>query len=244
MIPKKSLGQNFLIDKNICRKIVNLVNFNESIIIEIGPGTGQMTDEIIIKKAKKIILIEKDKNLCNLLKIKYKKNKNISIINKDVFEFNFNKYSNIKIISNLPYNISTKIIFKLLKDYNNIDEMIFMIQKEVAEKIKKIENFKNNKLSFFINILTDFKIIFNISNKVFYPKPKIKSSVVKITPNKNNIIEKNLFQNFINQIFKFKRKKISNVLNLKKIEKKHTNLLKKRAEDLSDQELLKLFIIY
>ena len=134
IIPKKSLGQNFLIDKNIIKKITDQTNIKNQNIVEIGPGLGNLTDFIITKKPKSLILIEKDLTLFNYLKKKYKDQKNIQIINADVLKYNFSKLNNIKIISNLPYNISTKIIIKLIFYNKNIMNMIFMIQKELAEK--------------------------------------------------------------------------------------------------------------
>ena len=112
--PKKSLGQNFLIDKNILKKISNQTNIKSENIVEIGPGYGNLTDYIILKKPKNLILIEKDLLLFNFLKKKYQNKKEIKIINTDVLEFDFSKLKKIKIISNLPYNISTKIIMKLI----------------------------------------------------------------------------------------------------------------------------------
>ena len=141
--PKKSLSQNFLIDKNISKKIVNLTKITNDIIIEIGPGTGNLTDEIIKNKPKKLVLIEKDKSLYSLLKKKYNNDKKIELINIDVLDYDFDKIKvPFKIISNLPYNISTKIIFKILKLKINIIEMIFMIQKEVAKKMYYKNNIK------------------------------------------------------------------------------------------------------
>ena len=132
--PKRSLSQNFIIDKNICKKIINLTNVKDKIIVEIGPGYGFMTDIILDNNPKKIIIIEKDNNLTNFLKNKYKTNKKVSVIGSDVLKFDFNKYNKITIISNLPYNVSTKIILYLFEFRHNIDEMILMIQKEVAKK--------------------------------------------------------------------------------------------------------------
>ena len=107
--PKKSLSQNFLKDKNIANKIVNLTNIKNRLILEIGPGYGFLTDNILEKKPKKILLIEKDWKLKEKLYEKYKKNK-IEIIGEDVLRTNFNNFKNLIIISNLPYNISSKII--------------------------------------------------------------------------------------------------------------------------------------
>ena len=136
LVPKKSLGQNFLIDHNICNKITKLINIKNQNIIEIGPGRGMLTDKIYNQKPKKLILIEKDYNLYKILKKKYKNINNILIYNCDALNFNFEKIKDLKIISNLPYNIATKVILKLIINYKNINKMVFMIQKETSEKFK------------------------------------------------------------------------------------------------------------
>ena len=161
--PKKSLGQNFLIDKNIIKKITDQTIIENENIVEIGPGFGNLTDFIISKKPNNLILIEKDLTLFNYLKKKYKDQKNIQIINTDVLKYNFTKLNNIKIISNLPYNLSTKIILKLIFNNKNIKIIICMIQKELAEKFdyKKI---KMNKYKFIIQICANYEMLFNVSN--------------------------------------------------------------------------------
>ena len=134
LIPKKSLGQNFLLDKNLCKKIINSLNIKNKTIIEIGPGTGQLTDEIIKFKPKKLILIEKDYKLFKILKTKYSELNFIEIFNIDAIQINLDLNENFSIISNLPYNIASKLIFDILINYNNIKEIIFLIQKEVSKK--------------------------------------------------------------------------------------------------------------
>ena len=239
LIPKKSLGQNFLLDKNLCKKIVNTIKIKDEIILEIGPGTGQLTQEILLKKPKKLILIEKDSKLCQLLKEKFSNLNNIEILNEDALHFIYKTNKKINIISNLPYNISTKLIIYLLKNYKNINFLVLMLQKEVAIKMDT-ELSKKNKLNFFIEFLSDYKILFNVSNKVFYPKPKIKSSVISIKP-KNEKVDFEKLENFNNKIFKFKRKKIKNVINFKIDNKNLQKILNKRSEDLKTSELKYLF---
>ena len=112
---KKSLGQNFLIDKNIIEKIINTVKIKDKTILEVGPGTGNLTSCILQQKPKKVIVVEKDNNLAKELKNKYKKNNRIKIIEKDILKFDLSNFKNLIIISNLPYNISTKIILYLFK---------------------------------------------------------------------------------------------------------------------------------
>ena len=240
---KKSLGQNFLFDKNISRKIINLTKVKNKEIIEIGPGLGILTDQIIKNQPKKLTIIEKDKELYNLLLEKYNDLKNIEIINYDALKYNYNKNINSKIIiSNLPYNISTKLIFKWLKMQDRFNELILMIQKEVAEKMDYNKTTKKNRLNTFIEISSKFNIEFNVSKNVFYPKPRIESSVIKIYPKKKIKISLEQLEKFTFQIFKNKRKKLKNVLKLKK--KINDIDLNKRAEDLTTNQILKIFKIY
>lgn len=235
ILAKKSLSQNFLIDKNISKKIINQVDLKNKIVLEIGPGHGFMTDDIIDKKPKKIYLVEKDHNLVKVLKEKYKKNKKIIIIEKDILEFKLTKFHNIIIISNLPYNIGTKIILYLFHFNKNISEMIVMLQKEVALKFDY--NLPNmNKYKFLARIVSDFKICFNVSKNVFFPAPKVTSTIVKFKFNKKKV-DLTKANKFSNLIFKNIRKKINNNL---KINNKHY-LLNKRVNQLSINELLTIY---
>ena len=242
--PKKSLGQNFLIDKNIAKKIVNITSINNQYIIEIGPGTGFLTDEIIKKKPKKLYLLEKDKSLYLYLKKKYYDYKNIEIINDDALNFNLQYIKERKkIISNLPYNISIKLIMNWLKIECKLQKMVLMIQKEVADKMNYVNKIKKNRLNLFIEVASRFNIEFNVSNNVFFPKPKINSSVITITPKNNLKIDLNKFESFTREIFQYKRKKLSTVLKLKekKISLSNSDIYEKRAEDLILSELMSVF---
>ena len=235
VLPKKSLSQNFLTDKNICKKIINQTNVQNRVVVEIGPGYGFMTNFILERNPKELILIEKDSNLIKLLIKKFEKRGKVTIIEKDVLKFNFSKYKNLIIISNLPYNVSTKIILYLFRFNMNISEMIFMIQKEVAIKFNyKIPNM--NKYKFYTKIASKYSIRFNVSPKVFFPQPKIFSSVVKFNLN-NNKLDWNNVHNFSRLIFKNVRKKINNNL---KINSKEI-LLNKRVNQLKIDELLKIY---
>ena len=242
--PKKSLGQNFLIDKNIAKKIVNITSINNQHIIEIGPGTGFLTDQIIKKNPKKLYLIEKDKSLYIYLKKKYYDYKNIEIINDDALNFNLQYIKERKkIISNLPYNISIKLIMNWLKLECKLQKMVLMIQKEVADKMNYVNKIKKNRLNLFIEVASRYNVEFNVSNNVFFPKPKINSSVISITPKKNLNINLNSFESFTREIFQYKRKKLSTVLKLKekKISLSNSDIYEKRAEDLILSELMSVF---
>ena len=162
--PKKSLSQNFIIDKNICKKILNLTVLKNKEVLEIGAGYGFLTDIILDNQPKKITIIEKDKNLSNFLKNKYKKNKKLTVIENDILKLQLSNYKNLIIVSNLPYNVSTKIILHLFKYNRNINhvliDQIFVNlnnkkfftsnifnkndQNELISSIKMIETFKGN----------------------------------------------------------------------------------------------------
>ena len=233
--PKKSLSQNFLIDKNISRKIVELTEVKGNQILEIGAGYGFLTDSILEKNPKKVYLIEKDYNLKKILIKKYKNNKKVNIIGDDIFLTNLSEFKNLIIISNLPYNISSKIILYLFSYKKNINEMIFMIQKEMSLKFDyKLP--KMNKYKFLTRVVSNYTRCFDVSSNVFFPKPKVKSAIVKFKFNQNkNDLDR--AKNFSKRIFKNVRKKINNNINLKLDNK----ILNKRVNELNINELLTIY---
>ena len=235
---KKSLSQNFLIDKNISNKIVSQSKLSNKEILEIGPGYGFMTDIILQTNPKQIILVEKDYNLVKFLKEKYNNNEKIVIHCMDILKFDLNQFKNLIIISNLPYNISTKTILHLFNNSKNIYEMVLMIQKEVADKFD-YNLPKMNKYKFLTKIVSTYTKCFDVSANVFIPKPKVKSSVVKFKFNKNNFDLINAIK-FSKKIFKNVRKKISNNISLKK----HNDLSNKRINELSIDELLEIYNLF
>ena len=235
--PKKSLGQNFLIDKNIIRKIIKKSDIKDENIVEIGPGYGALTDFILKEKPKKLIIIEKDIDIFKFLKNKFKNEKRIEIINHDALKYDFLKLKNFKIISNLPYNVSTKIIMKLIFYNKNIKSLILMIQKELAIKFDYSKE-GINKYKFIIKFCSDYKILFDVSNNVFYPKPKVQSKIVEFKLKKNNV-DKNKLLNFTHIIFGNKRKRLKNKIHqLSSINKE---ILNKRVEELNFNELLEIY---
>ena len=190
LIPKKRLGQNFLIDRNILEKIVNLINIKHQTIIEIGPGTGNLTSYILKKKPKKFIAIEKDKNLALVLKKNFKDK--LEIINDDILKINEKSLSKDKVIvfGNLPYNISTEILCKWILNLDNEDfwfhSLILMFQKEVADRIiSKFNSSKYGRLTILANWKFNVKKIIDIKPNSFNPKPKIDSSLLFFSPKKH-----------------------------------------------------------
>ncbi len=189
--PKKSLGQNFLIDKDILEKITNTTIIQDKIILEIGPGTGNLTSNILKKKPKKIYVIEKDNKLVVDLENKF--SNQISIINDDILNIDeTNLFSDkVTVFGNLPYNISTEILSKWiinLKDYFWFECLVLMFQKEVADRIIAKFNTSNyGRLSIISNWKLNIKKICDIKPNSFYPKPKVDSSLLFFYPKKNFI---------------------------------------------------------
>ena len=217
--PKKSLGQNFLSDKNIIKSIVDIGNIkNNNVIIEIGPGTGNLTEYILKKKPKKFFVIEKDSNLVELLYERF--NNKLYIINKDVLKFKLNIISKEKFIiyGNLPYNISTQILTKWIKDrekFESCKKLILMFQKEVANRIIAKTNSKNyGRLSIISNWRLYVKKEFDISSNSFFPKPKVDSTLLSFIPKRKyyNINNPENLEKITRIFFNQRRKMIKNPL--------------------------------
>ena len=184
---KKSLGQNFLIDQNIINKIVNLVNIKNKNILEIGPGTGNLTSKLINQLPKKLTVIEKDNKLANLLK----KNlgTKISIINDDILKLDENKIENeqLTVFGNLPYNISSPLIIKLLPILKKTNCMVFLLQKEVVDRLAASPNTKQyGRLSIITQYFCDVTPLTEIPPEAFSPAPKVQSQLVKFNNPKEN----------------------------------------------------------
>ena len=188
IVPKKSLGQNFLIDNKVLEKITNLVNIENQTVFEVGPGTGNLTEFILKENPKKVIVIEKDADLAENLKKKFEEK--IIVINDDILKVNERSLFKEEVIvfGNLPYNISTEILIKWIISLENnfwFYNLILMFQKEVADRIIAKVNTKNyGRLSILSNWKLDIKKIIDIKPESFYPKPKIDSTVLFFSPKK------------------------------------------------------------
>ena len=212
--PNKKLSQNFLIDKNIIRKITETVPINnESEILEIGAGTGNLTEFLINKKPKQIYLVEKDKNLFKVLKSKF--GDKIEIFNEDILKFSRNNIlsNNSIIFGNLPYNISSQILTKFIFNIEKFKfkKMVLMFQKELADRIiANVNTSSYGRLSILCNWKFDVEKVFEISPNSFYPKPKIKSALLIFTPKDKifNFDNPKSLERITNIFFNQRRKKI------------------------------------
>ncbi len=185
---KKSFGQNFLFDSNITDKIVKYSSPLSNTVIEIGPGAGTLTKSILKLKVNEIILIEKDKSLIKLLQNLKEKNNSIEIYNNDALSLPIWKLGlgPREVIANLPYNISTKILINLLKNASQFTKLTMMFQKEVANRIIAKPGSKDySRLSVISQLKTKVKVLFDVPDTAFFPKPKVKSSLVQFVPSEN-----------------------------------------------------------
>ena len=235
---KKSLGQNFLIDRNISSKIINLINQYNLNILEIGPGDGKLTEKILEKKPNNLDIIEIDNDLIKELNKKFLKYKFINIINNDVIKSNLDKDYDL-VISNLPYNLSSKVLEKLILIKNLPKTMILMFQKEFAERLLS-ENL--NSINSLVKCFFSLELKFNVSKNCFRPIPKIQSSVLVFNKLNKSLISKNEIESFIKfkrYIFSYKRKTLRKILKKYNIENSFN--LDLRAENLNLSDLIKIF---
>ena len=256
IVPKKSLGQNFLLNKNIIKKIVELGGIsNESNVIEIGPGTGNLTEELYKKKPKKLIVIEKDDSLISELKKKF--SSNIQIINKDVLTVEWENYKNQNIIlfGNLPYNISAQLMVNLIRlnELNKIfNKFILMFQKEVADRIIAETNTKNyGRLSIISNWKMKIEKVIDIEPTSFSPAPKVKSTLLVFIPKKkyHTIKDPKNLEHVTNIFFSQRRKMIKKPLkflfnNFEEVSKKLSMDLKLRPQNLDHKTYYKICELY
>jgi len=252
--PKKSLGQNFLIDQNIIRKIMNTAEIEGNNIVEIGPGSGNLTKKIIEKKPNNLLLIEKDRDLFENLKKEFISSKNISIFNDDILDFDLEKNLNKDsvILGNLPYNISSQILVKLIKFKNWLPQykkLVLMFQKEVADKILSEHDTKNyGRLTVIAKCRLKIIDHFNVSRHCFYPKPKVESTVLVFKPIINHDYKVRDIKNLEHVTYIFfsnKRKMINKAFNKifknpNKISSRYNIDLKWRPSQLTEKMYYKI----
>ena len=234
---KKSLGQNFLTDKNILDKITNITPIQNMNILEIGPGTGNLTSFIIKKKPKKIIVVEKDNELASNLDKLFKDQ--LTIINKDILKVDETKIfkDKVTVFGNLPYNISTEILSKWiinLKDKFWFDCLVLMFQKEVADRIiAKFNSSNYGRLSIICNWKLNVKKICDIKPQAFFPKPKIDSSLLFFSPKENfiNIKDPKNLEKVTRIFFNQRRKMLKKPFN--QLFNGNQNVIKKLKIDLN-----------
>lgn len=246
--PKKSLGQNYLTDDNICRNIVDSFNIKEDdLIVEIGPGTGAIT-KFILEKTKNLLAVEIDTNNITLLKEKFPE---INLLNKDFLKVGLKELSSetgnkkLRIIGNIPYNITTEIVFKLIDSREFISDAQLMVQEEVAERFAARPDTKEYGIpSVFVQVFSRPELLFKVNKNCFYPKPKIDSRIIHFDYSINKtekIKDITFFKIFVKTAFNTRRKTLRN--SLKKLEldlSKSDFDFQRRAGTLSVDEFIDL----
>ncbi|MDG2165834.1 MAG: 16S rRNA (adenine(1518)-N(6)/adenine(1519)-N(6))-dimethyltransferase RsmA [Alphaproteobacteria bacterium] len=235
---KKKYGQNFLIDNNILNKITDLISSSNLKILEIGPGDGRLTDNILKKNPENLKLVEIDEDLFKNLKNKYLKNKNVDIENENILNYKIKKSYDL-IISNLPYNISSQVLVQLSSLNLRPKKMILMFQKEFASRLLDINL---NSINALINCFYDVKLRFNVSKNCFRPIPKVNSSILTFERKEEFLLKEIEIDNYIRfkrKLFSHKRKSLKNLL--KDYNIKGDFDLNLRAEKLKLTSLIDIF---
>lgn len=236
---KQKLGQNFLIDKRVAEREINYADISEKdVVLEIGPGKGVLT-KLLAEKAKKVIAIELDKNLFNNLNTALPSN--VELINDDVLKINFDALTKFnKIVSNLPFQISSPITFKLL-DYN-FDLAVLIYQKEFADRmIAKSGSKDYSRLSVSTYYKAECEVLETVPKVCFNPQPKVDSCIVKLVPRKDppfSVPDEQFFFNFTRNLFNHRRKKIKNILDERySLKLKNFPHLDDRVENLTPEQI-------
>jgi len=239
IVAQKSYGQNFLINEEIIHKIINQTQITKSdLVIEIGPGLGKLTSRLL-EVAGKVVAIELDSKMINVLNDRFSLYDNFEIINEDILKVNIDniigqnsRYQNFKVVANLPYYITTPIIMKLLEEKSNLTSITVMVQKEVAERLNSLNPNNHQKdigaISYAVKYYSNSEIIINVPKSDFIPIPKVDSAVIKLdvlsSPSVKVSNEKLLFK-IIKASYMQKRKTLVNSLVNGKITDKDTLLM-------------------
>ncbi len=243
--PLKKFGQNYLIDKNIIKKIYDVINpQSNDTIIEIGPGQGALT-EYLSKSEAKVYAVEIDKRVIDSLKLRFE---NIEFINQDFLEIDLLEFksNNLRLVGNIPYNITSPIVFKIFESNQIVKEAILMVQYEVAKRMtSKVGTKDYGILSVLLQYFSETEICFKVSPNVFFPKPKVFSAVVKITLKKRDEIKFNkTFISLVKAAFGNRRKILKNSLSnsiFAQLNFENSKIdLSKRAEELYLEDFIYL----
>jgi 16S rRNA (adenine1518-N6/adenine1519-N6)-dimethyltransferase len=244
----KGYGQNFLIDDFVVESIVEKAEVNKNdLVIEIGPGLGTLT-HCLLEKAGKVICIELDKKMLDILNDRFSLYKNFELINEDVLKVDLKKliaensnFENVKVVANLPYYITTPIIMKLLEEKLNLESITVMVQKEVAQRLTEKPGSKDTgAITYSINYYTNPKIVLDVSKDCFIPSPKVDSAVIKLEvlrEPKIKVLDEKLFFKIVKSAFLQKRKTLLNSLSNSGIADK--SFLEKMLDDLKINEKIR-----
>jgi 16S rRNA (adenine1518-N6/adenine1519-N6)-dimethyltransferase len=221
LVPRKHWGQHFLIDRNILNNVIQIAQVNEKdVVLEVGPGLGEMTAGLA-KKAKRVITIEIDSKLVAILEKKVKDCPNVEVIKGDILRVDFNKLLNqgrdsVKVVANLPYQISTPLLFRFVESRQLFSTLTLMLQKEVAERMAAPPGGKEyGPLSIFVQLVSNLSIRFFVKPTAFFPPPKVESAVIHMTWKEKPMVEvkdEEWFKKIVKGCFGYRRKTLINAL--------------------------------
>ncbi len=235
LFANKKFGQNFLISKDIAKKIVDYADPKDKVVLEVGPGLGILTKFLVEKNPKRLILCEIDRFYYNLLRKEFENYKNVEVLNENIL--NLKDISVEVCIGNLPFNISTHILFKSLEF--KPEYCVFMFQKEVGEKIiAKPGSRKYGRISLVSQFYFDTEYLMTVPKRFFRPKPKVDACVLKLFRKRDRDLE---FEEFVRRIFRYRNKNLSKVL---KSEFSIEYKTDKKVKDLDWKECYNLFLYF
>ncbi len=221
LIPKKRLGQHFLVDRNIINKMIRMAHVNENdVILEIGPGLGEMTIGLA-KKVRKVVTVEIDPNLVEILKKKVMDYPNVEVVKGDILKLDLNNLLRhekgpVKVVANLPYQISTPLLFRFIESRPLFSTLNLMLQKEVAERMAASPGGKEyGALSIFVQMVSNLSLLFSVKPTAFFPPPKVESAVIQISWKEKPTVEVDdgeWFKKVVKGCFGYRRKTLTNAL--------------------------------
>jgi len=221
LFPKKRLGQHFLVDSNILNKVIRTAQVERGdLVLEVGPGLGEMT-LALAQHAKKVIAVEIDSKLVDILKQKVRNVSNVEVVQRDILKMDFSPFLRkeghpIKVVANLPYQISTPLIFRFIEFKEAFSTFTLMLQKEVAERMVAPPGGKEyGPLSIFVQIFLDVSIRFFIKPSAFFPPPKVESAVVHMSFKEKPVVklgDEEWFKKIVKGCFGYRRKTLMNAL--------------------------------
>lgn len=260
LLAKKSLGQNFIVDSNIIDRLVNHANLNkETAVIEIGPGLGALTQQLI-EKAGKVVSIEIDQNMVRILNDLFVDKENFTLIHSDILDYDLEdlvvklkeQYKHVMIVANLPYYITSEILTKLFLMEDKVESVMVMVQREFAQRLTASKNTKDYRtLTVLSRSFYDSKIVMKISKHVFYPRPNVDSAIILMKSRDFEVKDVSLWIDFVDKCFIQKRKTIFNNLRSSFDEEVVDKILSqsnvdksKRPAELDLDEFKKMYEVY
>ncbi|MFB3887483.1 MAG: 16S rRNA (adenine(1518)-N(6)/adenine(1519)-N(6))-dimethyltransferase RsmA [Thermodesulfobacteriota bacterium] len=221
LVPKKRWGQHFLVDRNILDKMIRMARVNEDdAVLEIGPGPGEMTLGLA-RRVKKVIAVEIDPNLTGILKKKVMDYSNVEVVKGDILRLDLQRLLRrekdpVKVVANLPYQISTPLLFRFIESRQLFSDLTLMIQKEVGERLVASPGGKEyGPLSIFVQMVSNLSILFRVKPTAFFPPPKVESVVIHVTWKEKPMVEtrdEEWFRKIVKGCFSYRRKTLINAL--------------------------------